>query len=525
MSIAFFDVFSYVCNITDYCILYTLLSLSLSIYIYIHSHSHVFSIAWPPKDPKPPKAPKPFARRLMEQAEVILRFHSQGDPSSGVGGVEDWDDFFNALSTGNSADTGIELWFHVGYMNYSTFRFSGCRLQRRDAFTLSSEEKDSGLIHLELQEGDEQFCHVLQFLASCLNLDWPWSVEGFEIVANADRLMDHEMRPHFVEVRPFSEPGPGDLLVWKGREAEAKARKEKRKRATRARVKTAKPPSGPKPGRGHSASAKGATRGRGQGRGRATSSGAAPVTCDEGNIQGEDGSSDNDSVARIVDESNEAMNDAETDSQVAESQADELDQLAELFMEDEIETGDVPHDPHDEPAAAASSSPNVSQPEPNTPAPAAAEPAVNVAAQEPSDPPANLPGSRSGGPRVPREDVIGVGEFGEITFYSTTSILVATCRCPDHGPRACKKTKSTKESKVSGREGQGRPLGLLMAWLKTARHHADQHSHVHYGELELSRSQRKAAREEFFQLRGAARFRSYERDLRAGESDEPAFVP
>ena len=57
-------------------------------------------------------------------------------------------------------------------------------------------------------------------------------------------------------------------------------------------------------------------------------------------------------------------------------------------------------------------------------------------------------------------------EHGYIVYYSALFLFEATCnRNAEHTECRCRLTRTSLESDVVGREAQGRPLGLLAAWL------------------------------------------------------------
>ena len=68
------------------------------------------------------------------------------------------------------------------------------------------------------------------------------------------------------------------------------------------------------------------------------------------------------------------------------------------------------------------------------------------------------------GPRRPADLVIEL-PFGSITFYAERMEFVATCTNVERHGHRCRLTRGSQPSIRTGREGQGRPLGLLTAWL------------------------------------------------------------
>lgn len=142
----------------------------------------------------------------------------------------------------------------------------------------------------------------------------------------------------------------------------------------------------------------------------------------------------------------------------------------------------------------------------------------------------DLPGSSSSsstskGPR-PRDDKLAddrveCGPNGSIRYNHKTSNLVAHCSIHSGN---CRRTRTTKPS--TGRRsvpGQGRPCGLLSAWLDQARAFSDARSHSNACRPTLE--QRRAARTEFMKMPGATAFcQRYERAKREDEADEPDSI-
>ena len=113
---------------------------------------------------------------------------------------------------------------------------------------------------------------------------------------------------------------------------------------------------------------------------------------------------------------------------------------------------------------------------------------------------------------------------GEIRLYFTGAArdepqFAAFCSRPLHG--ICRLTRTGVASNVAARPAQGRPLGLLTAWLLEshtceARHGVGGH-HAHRPTLEA----RTAARLYLQTLENGATLAAWERDRRAGEAEEP----
>ena len=490
---------------------------------------------------KLPKMPKPFARKLLDGAGLVFCFRVH-EPTSfqAQSGDVVWDSIAALIFHGDN-DPGaavVEHWVHVGYMNFSTYRFCGCRLHRCEGPVAAAEEAKTGFIHLQLQEEDHDFFHCLEFFAT-LDCELSWTVKAFQIVSNTDTVA--LMIPHFVEVvelKPEHKECPEGILFWKGKHVESSLRKTKR-----AKQQSTGPRRGGGGG-GRAGRARARVPGRGRARGRSRGNAAPSVLALEDRLQDHD-----DQTADDDEPADDPLFVAEADSgdeDTSDSEDDEL-KIADLLIEHEIATGQVPLDEESKPKLASpgpsgqpAGNDEEEEPEPASSsgrqAAASSSSAVPAAsddlaprlraAPDPEDTRAPAASRKEVVSRLPREDAITIPGYGEITYYSTSKTLVATCTNPSHqNERVCKKSKTVKASAAPGRMGQGRPLGLLMSWVTTSEKHDDQWSHVHFGELECTLAQRKSARAEFFKLRGAERFKEYERAQKANEEEEPNYVP
>ena len=117
------------------------------------------------------------------------------------------------------------------------------------------------------------------------------------------------------------------------------------------------------------------------------------------------------------------------------------------------------------------------------------------------------------------EFVLEVADIGHLRFNETGQFMRA--QCPVHSE--CFRRRAVYE----GRLGQGRPIGVLVAWLQEAKSHGTRAGHV--ASRVPNHARRRAAREYFQTLRDADKFLSLERKLtdeerRSGEL-EPARIP
>jgi len=82
-------------------------------------------------------------------------------------------------------------------------------------------------------------------------------------------------------------------------------------------------------------------------------------------------------------------------------------------------------------------------------------------------------------PELPHERLPAVAQCvvpgGIVRYYRTTGRLVGEC----HAHERCFLTRTTRGSLVRGRESQGRPCGLILAWLSECPPNIEQFEHVH----------------------------------------------
>lgn len=115
-----------------------------------------------------------------------------------------------------------------------------------------------------------------------------------------------------------------------------------------------------------------------------------------------------------------------------------------------------------------------------------------------------------------------IPNLGTLRFYATRNEFVAHCT-HQQGHDRCRLSRSSSASLAGNREGQGRPLGLLVAWLQAAHGFQDGRAHVRMPRPDLAT--RQAAREFLKTLEGSGALLLAERPRRAGEPEEPPTVP
>lgn len=140
-----------------------------------------------------------------------------------------------------------------------------------------------------------------------------------------------------------------------------------------------------------------------------------------------------------------------------------------------------------------------------------------------------------GPPQVGRADVLRAPALSSVNFCGgviaaypdksnpTRGRFQATCGNPLHGPR-CRLTRAMHGSVRKQNSAQGRPLGLMAAWLLVAHLAEDAIDHDAMIPL-LTQDQRAAAREDIKELPGGIELFSAERIRLEGEGEEPEGLP
>jgi hypothetical protein len=113
---------------------------------------------------------------------------------------------------------------------------------------------------------------------------------------------------------------------------------------------------------------------------------------------------------------------------------------------------------------------------------------------------------------------------GMLRLYFDSKTMVASCE--RHGAR-CRLTRKYIPSALTNgsKLGQGRPVGLLLAWLAAGLHPAVASKGDHRDIALPSFEDRMAARTAAADVGGLLPFFAFERPLRMGEGPEPPVVP
>eukprot|EP00971_Amphidinium_carterae_P050449 993618-Amphidinium_carterae.1 len=108
---------------------------------------------------------------------------------------------------------------------------------------------------------------------------------------------------------------------------------------------------------------------------------------------------------------------------------------------------------------------------------------------------------------------------GRLAYYDNKGLFQASCSRAGHG--RCVLTRSALPGR---RPAQGRPLGLLVAWLGMGHTVATKEQHWDKT-LWPAKPAREAAREELQQYAGGLELLACERALGAEEGEEPDDLP
>ena len=111
------------------------------------------------------------------------------------------------------------------------------------------------------------------------------------------------------------------------------------------------------------------------------------------------------------------------------------------------------------------------------------------------------------------EEVVVTLPGGELHYYPRTKQLCATCRCPAHLDGDCRRWRTMRK----GPRADGRPVGLLVAWIQSASKYKSRTEHCLAGSLHVLNRQRcHEAREYFRTLSGSDLILNEEAPVMAG---------
>ena len=361
-----------------------------------------------------------------------------------------------------------DMFFHVGYINFQTWLFTVMHLEHQ---LLDCDVA----LKVVCNEDGPCLSRVLPLLKARVDFQYEWKASFWVIRSNADRVQSADMIPGHMLAYPC-EHTP-ELVVWKGSVMEALGRQQRA--AAAAAAAAARQQQRPRGGRG---GARGAQPRHQQERKRRQPAVRVP-----------------DALADAFDDQ-----DSEVEALLQESSDDEIgvEVDADLQAADQ-QLEEAPADEEDAPAR---------RPR-HVPAPA--EEGEGGTLDE-SRVAAAIVRVRTG----TELKLVLPDQQGEIHFYPKQRLLTAFCPCARHGD--CRRSRTVNESSKPDRHGQGRPLGMLMAWLSAAGACATKEEHKR---LSPDYEARLAARRLLQGLPGSEQMFEKERPTRRNEGDEPRTIP
>ena len=428
---------------------------------------------------------KPPGRLKIEAGFLVLRLQastSQGtDGPSSSHDRQSWSEAVRLRGQAISGN-GKECYFHIGYMNFASWHFAGIEL-------VSEGVLDDGSFSLRAPS-IPVFRRSLTFVHECIDLEHAWMCSLLVLHSTDEPVPWSQMSAGALRAGVFQEIP--SFWVWKGRRQERLQRLQFQRARSSNNKKRSNAPRRPE---------------------AAVPDAIADVYEDEDlpiaalvlqRLGGVDG-----------DEEEPSDSDGGENAQEADDAANEQGRPAKRAR--------PPRAPRPRQAAAPAA------PAPAAPGPAAPRPAVPVPpVPAPAVPAPDMPAPAVAEPLQPRRAVVGRSRtgtevrfstpVGDLAFYPQNSTMSAFCTNPRHND--CRRNRTVKPSENIFRQGQGRPIGLLMAWLQQSNDYATKDEHVRW--CNPGFRHRQSGRSQFMALNDAARFAAHERPRRPDEdNDEP----
>lgn len=392
------------------------------------------------------------------------------------------------------------LWLHIGYCNFKNMIWSGLHLLKK-GWTQNAEGQD---LEIELSLPNPVKCYrCFEFLHKHIDFPKAYTLKFWALQTKGARFSKANMAPKQVLVTAF--PHIPAIQVWKGSFLEAKEEEERKKNKEEKERKKREKLAAPKQTLRECLHSK-------KKRKRSTDSAElivddddrdhAGVASHESNLhddQDQDSSSDSSSSS-----TNESGTDSDDDDHGNEIPSEDSDSNSSSSSSSDEELRDcsdyAPDTDVDEGVA-----------DEDTSAPAAPSSSSGAAI-------APVPASGSGLPRE-KATCITIPGFGELRYHEKTQNIVAFCHT-HKTTHDCRRGRTVTAN--SSRAGQGRPIGLLVAWLLDPDSHGatpDAKRFVHPFDARL------AARRHFNALDGSTVFAQCERGKFETETyDEPQKI-
>ena len=513
------------------------------------------------------KKEKSNARKMLEQGSIILHFYSPSSDHSDILPDSDVDvdsDTDKGRASAQSSDDKCPF-AHLGFVNFKTWSLVLHRLSERQACPKKPNKGRRYLQSYALNQsyledpGCRDVCMTdLNFFKSSIDFSLAYFVTTYSILQSQEKLESTEMLLGFVDVSEVT--AVPSKLFWEGRAVEllkaASASKPKHR------------PPGPNPNQPKKTQRKKPCKNHGDGPGGIGDGQAIEEpeffsneqnmdSSDEkpgGSGPGDNGNGDDDGP---VVESDLSGSGTENESDAHSDRDDEnvgsdgcgcyanaqdidhsTDSEDDLGLSSHVEVGDLQ-------AVRSFDFDSLFEPgEPDTREPQAQAMETHASPESPEHESKKSHGSRCSGSSsdssdssdsgsssdsssshsrvaVPRalpvtEFAMDIPGYGFLRYNSAFKFLRAHCTCEGHG-KVCYRRRSSEQN--AKRPGQGRPIGLLIAWLKNSARYSSHSEHVKASVASLE--ERSEARVWFKSLPHAEQFEKFERALRPVETLEP----
>ena len=480
------------------------------------------------------KKQKSIGRQKLEMAEIVLHFDASNSDQASV------------LPSDCSGDEDEEStrvpcpFAHVGFVNFKHWTMT---LHRLDYRTPPKDPNDSrvylqshALTQNELVDpGCKKVVMTdMDFFKCHLDLTFAYHVQVYAVLQDSEPVEDDQMPLGFVDVEVFKHIA--SAMIWKGRAVELLAR-ETSKTKSKASKKKNNQKGVAMPLEVDFFADNAETMNVDQGHiSHETSSVSKAAALD---LENQNDDNDNDSESGNGSDSDAwNENDDDTGDDENESQKEDAGQSTEsedpLGLFEEVQDHDIAavrsfdfdglfEPPVETEDTVAEAEPDKPQEEPSS----VSKPSRNNSDSSGSSSSSSSSSSDSdssdekSGIAIPRalpvtEFAMDIPGFGLLRYNSTARFLRAHCQCAGHG-KVCYRRRSVDAN--AQRPGQGRPIGLLISWMKSSSRFDSQKEHVKASVS--SREDRIAARLWFRNLPHASEFEKFERALRPLEASEP----
>ncbi|CAE7215305.1 unnamed protein product [Symbiodinium sp. CCMP2592] len=418
---------------------------------------------------KPKQARLQQNRKLLNDAFIVLRLRVKPEEDFAFPASSHPRPLHNSWLTlaaeQNNADKGFCLWLHLGHVNLSTWMLGVLLLDP------SGPPDENGRQRLQVPDPARAFLSVEAFLKFVQSFDPQYECTVFTILSTAERLVEEDMVPDYVFVRRLDQVP--EFTFWQGLVEEQRRHEESLKRVGQKK-------------RASSGKASAAKRTRTAQAAKAKDGGQPDATLPEASVD------DDAQEFLLVDNP-----DGEDDDRASESSEilEELMRLAEQDEEKNIEEATKP---------------------------SAAADGEEVASGSKDGPAAAGKARREG----QATDKVSFLLYGDIRFNHEENHLMAVCAVHEDCRKARTCNAALAAHLVARNPFQGRPLGLLTAWLKLGSKFKTAAEHKGASAMKsISFQDRQQARSEFLSKPGARELASNERArLSYEDDDEPSEI-